>query len=86
MSNDETYSFSLSDLTPSVGDLSRMPEGFSAYYEVPDFKVGGAIQTYANSINAKLSTHSLYCFDARSPGELRRLLRVEVVKSAPPKK
>ena len=78
--NIEDQPFSLSDMTPSAGDLSRSPAGTSAYYPVPDFKAGGAIQTYANSIGAKLSTSSLYCFDARSPDKIHKLLRVEVVQ------
>jgi hypothetical protein len=86
MSKSDTETpFSLSDMNPSAGDLSRSPEGTVAYYEVPDFKVGGAIQTYANSTGAKISTQSLYCFEARSPDQINKLLKITVIKSGRPK-
>lgn len=74
--------FSLSDLTPSIGDLSRSPVGTVAYYEVEDFKVAGTMQTYANSIGGKLTTTSMYCFDAKTPQQLNKLVQVVVKSSA----
>jgi hypothetical protein len=81
----EQQSFSFTGLVPSVGDLARMEVGTVVYYEVPDFKVAGNIQTYASSAGGRLSTTAINCFDARSPSTINKLLRVEVIETAPPK-
>jgi len=86
LENKELDTFSFSNLTPTVGALTRMPEGTVTHYSVTDFKHAGNIQTYARSIGGQLSTSSVYCFNSREPKEISRLLRVEVVKTAPAKR
>jgi hypothetical protein len=85
LENEALETFSFSNLTPSVGDLARMPEGTTTFYEVNDFKHAGNIQSYAKSIGGKLSTAGIYYFNARDPNEVKKLLRVEVVETAPAK-
>jgi len=74
--------FSFKNLSPSIGDLCRLPVGTASFYEVPDFKVAGNLQTFAVGAGGRVATTSMYYFDAKSPEGIGKLLRVEVVETA----
>ena len=72
--------FSFSRLVPKLGELARMPVGTTVYYATGDFLAAGNISTYCTKYGAKVSTRSMYCFDARNPDVLKKMLSVTVTE------
>jgi len=71
-----------SEFVPPLGVFIRMPVGAFVFYPVGEFSDSASILSYANRAGGKITTSAVAGVETRSC-EVTKLLRCEVVESAP---
>jgi len=83
--NKDKERFSLKLLSPKLGDFIREGEGTEAYFPVDEFRRSSQIRSYALAAEGEVHTEGIYTFEARAPGDLKKMIKATVIKSAKPR-